>query len=312
MQFMLCEKMIENMYKKTSDKISTKVQLKKDKIKQSFDSKKDKGFLNKNYKELIYPWLIIAGIMIILPIIIIVFYSFYDTSSGNILKLTFGNYATFFSNFNLTQVLLTSFFIGIFATFFSLLFGFPIAMFLSNVSKKHSKLALVLLVTTPIWITMLIRIISMQLFLEALAPSLLGTYFAVIIGMTYTYIPFMILPLYISLENRDKTLEQASKDLGASEFTTLRKVIIPNTKASIYSGSLMVLLPSMTSITVTRYMSNGSINNIGNILENLFVTSSNYTYGAAVAVITSLFMVLILIGLKYITGQKKIKGGNNE
>lgn len=268
---------------------------------------KEKNFKRGDFFFLILPWLLLASLLIVFPLILLFFYSFFDITSSSFISLTINNYGDFFSSFNMMQVLLTSLFVGSFTTISSLIFGYPIAYYLSNLENKHKKSTLLILVTMPIWINMLIRVLATQVIVQWIAPQIIGTYFGVILGMTYTFIPFMILPIYNSLNKRDRDLEKASKDLGASGVYTFWKITFPNSLSSIYSGSIMVLLPSMTSITVTRYMSGGSINNIGNILENLFVNSTNYTYGAAVAIITLIFMSLIIIILRVFTKQRSAR-----
>ena len=275
---------------------------------------KEKNFKTGDFFFLVLPWLLLASLLIVFPLILLFFYSFFDVTSSSFISLTMNNYGDFFSTFNMMQVLFTSLLVGIFTTMASLIFGYPIAYYLSNLKNKHKKSTFLILITMPIWINMLIRVLATQVIVQWIAPQIIGTYFGVILGMTYTFIPFMILPIYNSLNKRDRDLEKASKDLGASSMYTFWKITLPNSLNAIYSGSIMVLLPSMTSITVTRYMSGGSINNIGNILENLFVNSTSYTYGAAVAIITLIFMSVIIIVLRLMTKQKraKKKEGSNE
>ena len=122
--------------------------------------------------------------------------------------------------------------------------------------------------------------------------NLLGTDFAIIIGMVYVFLPFMIIPIYNVLNKIDPNLIQASKDLGANSFQTFKRVILPLSIPGVLSGVTMVMLPSATTLVIPKYLGQGKLL-IGNIIESQFIKSGDWNYGSAISIILALVIILI-------------------
>lgn len=120
--------------------------------------------------------------------------------------------------------------------------------------------------------------------------NIIGTDWAILLGMVFTYLPFIVLPIYTSLEKIDPSLEEAANDLGVTDFTKFWKVIVPLSLKGVFSGSLMVFLPCLSGFAIPKVLGEGKILLIGNIIEQNFINMS-YNYGAVLAV---LILIIIL------------------
>lgn len=277
-------------------------------------NKKDAKNPKNSFKKYILPWVIIMGFLIILPIFIMILYSFIETGVGGLVfTFSFSNFAQFFGSSELMISLWTSIGIALASALICLIIAFPMAYVMAGLSKKNTKLAYITLITMPIWINMLLKIIALKMVFEVLFPNLNTdyTWWPVIVALVYTYLPFMVLPLYVSLEKRDKTIEEASLDLGASKIQTFVKITLPNQTSAITSGIVLVFLPAITTLAATRIMSEGTILGIGNVIESIFLDSGNFTYGAAISVVVMVLMFLILAIIKLPEKKLLRKGGKN-
>ena len=166
------------------------------------------------------------------------------------------------------------------------------------ISRRSTKIQalLILAVTAPMWINMLIRVLAWKQIFDMINPNLLGTDLAIVIGMVYVYLPFMVLPIYTVLAKIDPKLYEASQDLGANHVKTFLKVTLPLSVGGILSGVTMVLLPAATTIVIPKILGNGRYL-IGNLIEERFLKSGNWGYGSAIAIILS----LIIMGMVFIT-----------
>lgn len=203
---------------------------------------------------------------------------------------------------------LNSIVLSFIASLFCLLIAFPIA--LSIIKIKNHKLRNIILVMfiLPMWSNMLLRIISWEIvfspnsILNAFGISfdLIGTHFAVVVGMISTYLPLMIFPIYTVLNKIDSSVIEASADLGATKAQTLKRVIIPLSLPGIYSGVTMTFLPSATNFALPERLSGGSINLLGNLINSNFGKTFNYGFGSLLSVIliSIIFIVTIFINRK--------------
>lgn len=195
--------------------------------------------------------------------------------------------------------------LSIIATTLCLLIGYPVAYYISNL-KSNNKTLLITLMIIPVWSNMLLRIIAWEKLFYAnsilndflhIELDLIGTDYAIIIGMVSMYLPFMTLPIYSVLEKMDYSLIEASKDLGANSFKTFKKVILPLSMGGVVSGTIMTLLPAMTAFALPERLSGGKTLLIGNIIEEYFVKSDNINAGSLISIILMIVIILMFISI---------------
>ena len=205
-------------------------------------------------------------------------------------------------------VLWNSLYMAGIATFFCLIIGYPFAFIIAKLPAKVRPI-LLFLVVLPFWTNSLIRIYGIKIFLgvkgllnEALLwlgiinepLRLLNSELAIIIGLVYILLPFMILPLYSSIEKIDGRLLEAAKDLGANAFQRFIRVTIPLTIPGIVSGCLLVLLPAMGMFYVADLLGGGKTPLVGNIIKSLFLNTNQFALGSAVSIALTILMALML------------------
>ena len=266
----------------------------------------------KQFRSMTYPYIFWIIIMIVFPMLMIVIYAF--TNKGNdvtTFKFTFDNFIRFFNDEVFIEVLKRSIFIAVITTIICIIFGYPAAYIIAN-SKGRKKIILVLMITLPMWINMLVRtyawvgilqdngIINSILSIFGIKLKMLHTNFAVILGMVYNFIPFMILQIYTSLSKMDKSLIEAANDLGADKLQCFLRVILPLSLPGVISGITLVFLPAVSSFFIPKLLGGGQFVLIGNIIETQFLVSGNWNFGSAI----SLIMAIIIMISMYIT--KKI------
>ncbi len=264
----------------------------------------------RHFKTMLYPYLVWIGIMIVVPMLMIVMYAF--TQKGNdvtTFRFTLENFAYFFSDAIFLDVLKRSLWIAILTTIVCILLGYPTAYFIAN-ARPNWHMRLVLLVTIPTWINMLVRtyawmgilqddgIINSFLGLFGLEPiKMLHTSFAVVLGMVYNFLPFMILQIHTSLTKMDKSLLEAANDLGADRVQRFLRVTLPLSMPGVISGITLVFLPAVSSFFIPKLLGGGQFVLIGNVIESQFLTSGNWNFGSAISMIMA---VIIMISM-YIT-----------
>lgn len=258
--------------------------------------KKKTNRYNSIYKIMGAPYNLIIMLLIIIPFTIMVIYSFNGGSGPFDISFTLNHYINFFSNVPYLTTMLESLYLAILTTIISLFIAYPLAYFIVKQKPKIQAL-MILLITSPMFINMLIQVNAIKQIMLMVAPSLEGTRFIIVIGMVYMFLPFMLLPIYNSLAKIDQNLYESSADLGANSMQTLRRVIIPLSMPGVLSGITMVFLPAATSIVVAAYLGKGQKYLIGNLIEDLIINSGRYGYGAAISIV----LVLIMLGLIYLT-----------
>lgn len=206
------------------------------------------------------------------------------------------------------KVLWNSLYMAGIATFFCLIIGYPFAFMIAKMPAKVRPF-LLFLVVLPFWTNSLIRIYGIKIFLgvkgflnESLMAlgiisepmRLLNSEIAIVIGLVYILLPFMILPLYSSIEKIDNRLLEAAKDLGANAFQRFVKVTIPLTMPGIVAGCLLVLLPAMGMFYVADLLGGGKTPLVGNIIKSLFLNTNQFALGSAVSIALTILMALML------------------
>lgn len=267
-------------------------------------------FRFKSWASLSYPYIILMIILIVLPLLIVLLYSLIvATNNAFIFRFTFDNFNNFFSESSFVMVLVNSIIYSFFATVLAALLGYPIAYIMAfKVSKLVAKNVWIL-VTLPIWINMLLRTIGLSIIFSILGEDvLIGTPVGIILAMTYMFLPFMILPIYNSLEKTDRNLLEASQDLGASSIKTFWRVTFRFSLPGVFSGFTLMMLSAMTSLIVVKYIGGGKSVLISNIIESYFYRGANFALGAAISVILGIIVLIIIIILKVLgrwaTGKK--------
>ncbi len=262
----------------------------------------------KNRSRLLaYPYIIWMAIFIVIPLVLVLFYSF---TAGNIhqpstLYFTLNNYARFFDIMYLS-VIWKSFRLALVSTIICLLLGYPVAFIISRAKMKHRSL-LLLFFLVPIWMNFLLRtyawmaILSPNGFLNkileliGLPPlTIMPGQTAVVLGMVYNFLPFMVLPIYTVLSKIDKNVLEAAMDLGANRFITFLKVIFPLTIPGIISGITMVFMPAVSTFVISKLLGGGKELLIGNLIEQQFTVQRDWHFGSALSII---LMIMILISM---------------
>lgn len=256
--------------------------------------------------SVIFGWLIF---FVLIPNLLVLFTSFMTKDSSNLIDFTFSfdSYARLIDPLYST-VLWNSLYMSGIATIICLLVGYPFAFVIAKMPAKYRPF-LLFLVVLPFWTNSLIRIYGMKIFLgvkgvmnEVLLSlgiisepiRVLNTEIAVIIGLVYVLLPFMILPLYSSIEKIDSRLLEAAKDLGASAFQRFVKIIIPLTMPGIVAGCLLVLLPAMGMFYVADLLGGSNVPLVGNIIKSEFLVTRNWPFGSAISIALTLLMALML------------------
>ena len=250
-------------------------------------------------KKLAYPYFVWMVLFTVVPLFIVVYYAMTD-AEGN---FTLNN-LTSISGYG--SVFARSLLLALIATVICLIIAFPVGYFLSRlrVNKQHIMLMLVML---PMWMNFLLRTYAWMGLLSVNGPvntllgfiglgpyTMLNTSGAVVLGMVYNYVPYMILPLYTSMTKIDQSLVEAAQDLGANTTKTLVRVLIPMSVPGISTGITMVFVPCVSTFYITQKLGGGQVVLVGDVIETQFQSANNYNLGAALSLV---LMVLILICL---------------
>ncbi|HEY7131200.1 MAG TPA: ABC transporter permease [Candidatus Limnocylindrales bacterium] len=244
-------------------------------------------------------------VLLVAPILIVLVFSFGKRSrtGGYTPGFSFDNYA---SALNTADPFLTSLFLSVVGTALCLLIGLPLAYFIATRATKRKALLIVLLVI-PFWTSFLIRTYAWLLILgpDGVAGfigdltgnatfRILGTEPGVLLGLVYGYLPLMIFPLYVTLERMDRTLVEASKDLGASRWATFRQITLPITLPGLITGSILVFIPMMGEYVIPQLLGYGQVYTIGNLLYSRFLEARNWPSGSALGVGLILIMLVVV------------------
>ena len=245
--------------------------------------------LRFNRKHLCIPYAAFLILFVICPLLVVIYYAFTNGTGS----FTFGNLVNFFTNTNTLGTLLYSIAIAVVTTVVCLVIAYPVAYILAR-SKFKRKYVLLLLFVLPMWINFTLRITALKEILSAIETNLsLYPFLNTVIGMTYDFLPFMILPLYTSLSKLDKSLTEAAEDLGANGFTVFMRVILPLSVPGIISGVTMVLLPSMTNYVVLDMLYNSTYI-MGSLIGSYFA-AYNWHGGSMISLILLIIIFIITL-----------------
>lgn len=255
-------------------------------------------------KRLASPYLVWMVAFIAVPLCIVVYFAFTDKSGAFTLEniMGLGRYTTVF---------MRSIVLAFIATVICLVVAFPIGFLLSRMRASHQRM-MQMLVMLPMWMNFLLRTYAWMTLLEhnglinrflglfGIGPfNMINTSGAVVLGMVYNYLPYMILPLYTIMVKIDNSVIEAAQDLGAGTFHVVTKLLIPLSMDGITTGITMVFVPSISTFIISRMLGGGSNLLIGDLIELQFLGNSyNYNLGSAMSL---LLMVIVLLCMSFVT-----------
>ena len=230
------------------------------------------------------PYLVFLIIFVVLPLVLIAIYAFQDGQG----HFTLANITRFFSDADSLGTFALSLEVAIENTVICILLGYPAAWILANKNLNRSAVTIVLFIL-PMWINAPMRTLATAELFNMLGITLgKGT---LLYGMVYDYLPFMIYPIYNTLNKMDKSYAEAAEDLGATPFQVFTKVTVPLSMPGVTSGILMVFMPTVSTFAISEFLTNNKIKLFGTIIQEN-INSSMWNYGAALA-----FIMLIIIGI---------------
>ncbi len=261
------------------------------------------------------------ALFVVAPIVMVVIYAF-TTADGGVTMENFASMGTYASVFT------RSFWLAILATLICLLIGYPAAYFISREGPRFQRVAM-MLIMLPMWMNFLLRTYSWMSVLEnngllnqlfrniglislyngiaglfGRAPvdhfQMIGTPGAVVLGMVYNYLPFMILPIYSVIEKMDRSLLEAAQDLGAGSARVFRKVILPLSLPGVLSGVTMVFVPSVSTFAISRLLGGGTQMMLGDLIEQQFLGGAyNPHLGAAISLVMMVIVVVCMVVMNH-------------
>ena len=260
------------------------------------------------------PYFLWAMLFIIAPLVMVFYYAITDKSGAFTLQ-NFAQIPEYFST------ILLSVLYGLAATVICLILGYPFAYFLSKHTERTQR-TIVLLVMLPMWMNFLIRTYSLMTILGDtgvinkllsvlhISPAhMINTPGAVILGMVYNFLPYMILPIYSVLSKLDYSLLEAAQDLGSNRAHTFRRVVLPLSLPGLLSGVTMVFVPCVSTFYITQKLGGGQIVLIGDVIEAQFQTANNYHLGASLSFVLMILIFICLGVMNHFDDGKDTEGG---
>lgn len=267
---------------------------------------------NKNLSFAAYPYVVWSAIFIVIPLLLIVFFSFTSKVDGRFV-FSFENFQRLFEPIYFT-VFIRSIWLAVLSTVSCLILGYPIAYIISKLPIKRRNM-LILLFILPMWMNFLLRTYAWMAILgrDGLINTLLGyigigpikmlyTDGAILLGMVYNFLPFMVIPIYTVLIKIDKNLVNAAYDLGANKAQAFRKIILPLSIPGIISGITMVFMPAVSNFVIPSLLGGGKYMLVGNLIEQQFTTIGNWNFVSALSIF---MMILILISMAFMSKYEK-------
>lgn len=267
------------------------------------------------------PYILWSVIFTLVPLITIIIYSFSGRDAfGNIVyEFSLDNYKMFFTPIYM-NVLWRSIKLSVYSTVICLLMGYPMAYIIASAKGAKQNL-MVMLFIVPLWTNFLLRtyawmgllrdqgiineiLLNMGLIKEPI--QMLYTSGAVVLGMVYNYLPFMVLPIYSVLVKIDKSLLEAARDMGANEMQVFSKVLFPLSFPGVATGIIMVFMPAVSTFVISDLLGGGQTILLGNLIQNQFMAARNWQFGSAVSV---LMMLMLVVSMGYFVKNSSKEGG---
>lgn len=255
-----------------------------------------------NKKLLSLPYLFWCAAFIIIPLCMVVYYGITDKTGA----FTLQNIAAI-ATAEHSKALWISILLSLASTLICLLLAYPLAMVLSNLQvNQHSFIVLIFIL--PMWMNFLLRTMAWQTLLEKNGVintfleflhlpglNIINTPSAIILGMVYNFLPFMVLPIYNSLTKIDSNVVNAAKDLGADSIQTFSRIILPLSLPGVISGITMVFVPALTTFVISTLLGGSKILLIGNVIEQEFTQTGNWHLGSGLSVVLMLFIIVNMV-----------------
>ena len=248
------------------------------------------------------PYFLWSLIFILIPLGMVFYYGLTDRSGAftlnNIISITTAEHA---------KALWLALLLSLIATVLCLLLAYPLAMILCNMGvNQHSFIVLIFIL--PMWMNFLLRTMAWQTLLEKTgvinsilnflhlpALRIINTPYAIVLGMVYNFLPFMVLPIYNALSKIDRSIIHAAKDLGANNIQVFFKITLPLSVPGIISGITMVFIPALTTFVISKLLGGSKVLLIGNVVEQEFTQASNWHLGSGLSIVLMLFILLNMI-----------------
>ena len=265
------------------------------------------------------PYIVWSTLFIVIPLIIIVFFSFtQETASGY--SFTLENFKRVL-NSQYISVFKRSLILAFESTVLCLILGYPVAYFISKM-KSNKRNILIMLFIVPMWMNFLLRTYAwlpilgkngvINNFLSAIGLNtinILYTDAAVLLGMVYNFLPFMILPIYTVLIKMDNSLIDAAADLGANKRQIFTKVIFPLSMPGVITGITMVFMPAVSTFVISRLLGGGQYMLLGNLIETQFTTMGDWNFGSALAIFMMIIILISMAIMNKFDGTESMEGG---
>ena len=265
------------------------------------------------------PYIVWSTLFIVIPLIIIVFFSFtQETASGY--SFTLENFKRVL-NSQYISVFKRSLILAFESTVLCLILGYPVAYFISKM-KSNKRNILIMLFIVPMWMNFLLRTYAwlpilgkngvINNFLSAIGLNtinILYTDAAVLLGMVYNFLPFMILPIYTVLIKMDNSLIDAAADLGANKRQIFTKVIFPLSMPGVITGITMVFMPAVSTFVISRLLGGGQYMLLGNLIQTQFTTMGDWNFGSALAIFMMIIILISMAIMNKFEGTESMEGG---
>lgn len=256
-----------------------------------------------NKKKLLgTPYFIWSAMFIVIPLCMVFYYGLTDKSGAftleNILAISTPEHA---------KALWLALGLSVISTLICLLLAYPLAMILCNM-KVNQNSFIVLIFILPMWMNFLLRTLAWQTLLEKTgvinnvlaflnlpALNIINTPYAIVLGMVYNFLPFMVLPIYNSLSKIDQNVINAARDLGANGLQVFTRITLPLTVPGIISGITMVFIPALTTFVISKLLGGSKILLIGNVVEEEFTQASNWHLGSGLSIVLMLFIIVNMV-----------------
>lgn len=243
-----------------------------------------------------WPYVLFMVLFVLLPLIFVAVYAFTDKDGS----FTLHNFSKFFSHSEAISTFLYSLMIAVFNTLLCLLIGYP-AAYIMAMSDFRTPKVMAMLFILPMWINFLLRTIAtVELFNIFGLPLGEG---ALLFGLCYDYLPFMIYPIYNTLLKMDSSLVEAAQDLGANKWTCFWKVIVPLSMPGVYSGIVMVFMPTVSTFAIAELLTRNNIKLFGSLIQDYITTTDLLNYGAVLSLV-----LLVIIGITSFFGGNDTSG----
>lgn len=248
------------------------------------------------------PYYLWSVIFILIPLCMVMYYGLTDKTGA----FTLENIAAIMTKEH-SKALFLALLLSLISTVICLLLAYPLSMIL-NQKKAGKQSVVVLLVILPMWMNFLLRTLAWQTLLEKNGVinsilaflhlpeiAIINTSYAIVLGMIYNFLPFMILPIYNALHKIDDNVIQAARDLGANSIQIFFRITLPLTIPGIISGITMVFIPAMTTFVISTMLGGSKILLIGNIIEQEFTQASNWHLGSGLSIVLMIFIIISMV-----------------